>query len=265
MKKILVATDGSEGAAGAVAWAGGFAAALHAKVVLATVIEPHTAESELEAGAGQLPAAWTEPLRDAGVDHEPAVLEGDARAELLRLAGGDIDAVVLGTRGSGGFQGLGLGGTTHYLARRTPCPLIAVPAPGGPLAGGTVIVGADTSKANEPALAWACGLARDLGGRVVALFVHSPLADVQTHPADNWTYRGEADVRAHVAERCPDAEVVLRAGSPVEELARLGAELDAGLLVTGRRGRGGLHGLLLGRVPAQLLHHAGRPVAVIGR
>lgn len=85
-----------------------------------------------------------------------------------------------------------------------------------------------------------------------------------THTADTWRYPGEDEVRAHVARTCgDDAEVVLLAGNPVEELARLGAERDAALIVAGRRGRGGLHGLLLGRVPAQLLHHAGRPVAVV--
>jgi nucleotide-binding universal stress UspA family protein len=154
---------------------------------------------------------------------------------------------------------------SHYLARHVPCPLIAVPAAGGPLAGGTIVAGVDAAPANEAALRWAADVARAVDGRLVALFVHSPMGDVMTHTAANWEYPGEHEVRAHVAAAgaAADVELVLGAGNPVEELIRLGAARDAGLIVVGRRGRGGLHGLLLGRVPAQLLHHAGRPVAVV--
>lgn len=271
MKKILVATDGSVGAQAAVAWAAEFASAMRAKVVVASAWESTEAGSSDSAdgrglAAELLASQWSAPLASRSVDHETVLLEGDARREVLLAAtGSDVDAVVVGTRGSGGFQGLGLGGVSHYLARHVPCPLIAVPAAGGALRGGTIVAGADATPANEAALCWAADVARAVDGRLVAAFVHSAMADVMTHTAANWEYPGEREVRAQVARASAgaDAELVLSAGNPVEELIRLGAERDAGLIVVGRRGRGGLHGLLLGRVPAQLLHHAGRPVAVV--
>lgn len=270
MKKILVATDGSPGAQAAVVWAAELASAVHAKVVLASAWESieagasHAVQGR-QAAADLLASEWCAPLASGGVDFEPVLLDGDPRSELLVAVGNsDVDAVVVGTRGSGGFHGLGLGGVSHHLARHVPCPLVAVPAPGGPLPGGTVVAGADAAAANESALRWAAETARALDGHLAALFVHSAMADVMTHTAANWQYPGEAEVRAHVAGAAGEAaEVVLRGGNPVEELVRLGAERDAALIVVGRRGRGGLHGLLLGRVPAQLLHHAGRPVAIV--
>jgi nucleotide-binding universal stress UspA family protein len=269
MKKILVATDGSEPAQAAVGWSAGFVEAMHAKAVVATVIEP--AESELgsagqrRAIAHRLEQEWTGPLRTRGLDHESVVGEGDPRTGLLEMAStGDIDTVVVGTRGAGGFAGLGVGSVPHYLARHLPCPLIAVPGPGGPLAGGTVVVGVDGSPANANAVRWAVSTAEVLGGELVAVFVHSPLADVMTHTAANWQYPGEEAVRQELAlAGAADPRLERVAGNPVEELNRIAAEEHAWLVVVGRRGRGGVHGLVLGRVPAQVLHHTVGPVVVV--
>ena len=276
MKKILVATDGSAGAQTGVAWAARFIAAIGAKAVVATV-----AESGLESfgpiegsptgpseAADLLEREWAAPFDDAGLDRELRVLEGDVRGAIMSaVTEGDIDAVVIGTRGTGGFHGLSVGSAAHYLARHLPCPLIAVPAAAGPLTGGTIVAGADGSAANEPAIRWAAGLAGPLGAHLVALFAYSPLSDVMTHPAANWHYPWEAKLRAELgrvaAESGTDLEIVTAPGHPVEELLGLAAARDAGLLVVGRRGLGSVHGLLLGRVPAQLLHHATRPVAIV--
>ena len=269
MKKILVATDGSEAAHVAVAWAAELAAATGAKAVAATVIEPpgFLGHRSLDEGGRLLEEEWAAPLAEWRVDHEFAVLEGDPRAELAGFtARGDVDAVVVGTHGAGGFRGLGLGGVAHYLAHHLPCPLIAVPRGGGPLVDGTIVVGADGSSANEEALRWAAHTAAQLGARTVALFVHSPLADVMTHTAESWQYPGEEQVRAAAQRAGAEGaaiEVVLAAGNPVEELVRAGDVHEAGLLVVGRRGWGSLRGLVLGRVSAQLLHHVDRPVAVV--
>ena len=273
MKKILVATDGSDGAQAGVAWAAGLVESLGAKAVVATVIEP-SLESPGQNGdrwsqaTHQLATAWVPPFEARGLDRELLVLEGDVRNALLSaVLDSDIDAVVVGTRGTGGFQGLSVGSAAHYLARHLPCPLVAVPSPGGPLRGGTIVAGADGSAANQPALRWTAELAASLDARAAALFAYSPLADVMTHRAANWQYPWEPKVRTEIAAAGAgtgtELEVVLVAGHPVEELIGLADEREAGLIVVGRRGLGSVHGLLLGRVPAQLLHHANRPVAIV--
>ena len=269
IRKILVATDGSPGAERALKWAAGFAAAAGAKAVVATAILPDAATDDLEHARREgraIADAGAAVFAAADVDHEVALLQGDPRLELATACAGDIDLVVIGTRGRGGFLGMGLGGVAHFLARRTACPLVAVPEPGGVLVGGTIVVGADASAANEPALRWSAATARQLDATLVAVSVHPLQADVISHTAANWQYRGEARVRDHLARVCGAAdrvELVLAAGHPVEELMRVAAERDASMIVVGRRGRGGVHGLLLGRVPAQLLHHSRSPVVVV--
>lgn len=269
--RVLVATDGSKPAQTAVAWAAEFVEAMDATAVLATVIEPFESElgmaEQRRQTAGLLEGEWADPLRRRGLAVEFSTGEGDARTQLVELAGGiDIDTVVMGTRGIGGFADLGLGSVAHYLARHVQCPLIAVPAAGGPVTGGTVVVGVDGSAANGQALQWAVRTARRLDARIVAVHVRSPLSDVMTHTAANWTYPGDDAIQAALAEAGVGAgpiELRSLSGNATEELIRIGAEEHATLLVAGRRGWGGVHGLVLGRVPAQLLHHAFGPVAFI--
>jgi nucleotide-binding universal stress UspA family protein len=49
----------------------------------------------------------------------------------------------------------------------------------------------------------------------------------------------------------------------VPALTGAAEEHNASLVVVGTRGFGGFHGLLLGRVPAQLPHHSGWPTVLI--
>jgi nucleotide-binding universal stress UspA family protein len=59
------------------------------------------------------------------------------------------------------------------------------------------------------------------------------------------------------------AEAHLRRGPPVDESLDLSENLDAGLIVVGRRGLSPLESLMMGRVSEELLHHATRPVLII--
>ena len=271
MKKIIVATDGSAAGQRAMAWAASLAGATGSEVVAVSVLDAReTVDDWFEARENlerALLEEWTDPLGQYGVPHTAVVLEGDPREVLVTLAAAeDADLLAVGTHGRGGFQGLGLGGVAHYLARHLPVPLVAIPHAAGRLRHGALVVGADGSPANEPALRWAADTAKAVDGRAVAVFVHSPLADVMTHPAPNWRYRGEDEVRAAVRRielGGSPVDVLLVAGDPVQSLNDVAEDVDAGMIVVGRRGRGAARGTVLGRVPAQMLHHAVRPVVVV--
>jgi nucleotide-binding universal stress UspA family protein len=59
------------------------------------------------------------------------------------------------------------------------------------------------------------------------------------------------------------AEAHLRRGRPVDEILDLSEELDASLIVVGRRGLSLLESLMLGSVSDGLAHHASRPVLIV--
>jgi nucleotide-binding universal stress UspA family protein len=59
------------------------------------------------------------------------------------------------------------------------------------------------------------------------------------------------------------AEAHLRRGPPVDEILDLSEELDASLIVAGRRGLSPLESLIMGSVSEGLVHHATRPVLIV--
>jgi nucleotide-binding universal stress UspA family protein len=133
------------------------------------------------------------------------------------------------------------------------------PGPGGrparPAAGpapAAVLVGLDRSGTSWDAFWWACGEARRLGGRVVAVFVSSPIDSCMAAMAsasasvavcdyaavDQAAAEQAAGLRAEV-QRHGDADglevgFIHARGAPARELLRLAGEVGAELIVVGR-------------------------------
>lgn len=202
------------------------------------------------------------------VPHRSEIVEGDPSDVIIDTARSrDVSLVVVGARGSGGFEQLGLGGVAHHVAHHLKRPLVVVSDEGGALTGGTIVVGVDGSNESRPALAWAVDAARKTDSLLHAVFAYDPMADSYPHgDASNWQYQNEEAMREEI-HSIYGTDVRLRitrvGNHPVQALSEVADDDDASMIVVGTRGRGGFHGLILGRVPAQLLHHAGRPVALI--
>ena len=64
----------------------------------------------------------------AGLEVERSVVHGAPAPVLLKAAEGAA-ALVVGTRGHGGFMGLLLGSVSHQVSHHAPCPVVIVPAP----------------------------------------------------------------------------------------------------------------------------------------
>ncbi|MGB6059322.1 MAG: universal stress protein [Microthrixaceae bacterium] len=202
------------------------------------------------------------------VPHHSQIQEGDPSDVIIDTARSrDVSLVVIGARGSGGFEHLGLGGVAHHVAHHLQRPLVVVPDEGGPMVGGTIVVGVDGSPESRPALQWAVDAALRTDSLLHAVFAYDPMADSYPHGGvSNWQYQDEEAMREEI-HSVYGSDVRLRitrvGNHPVEALTEIGSDDDASMIVVGTRGHGGFHGLVLGRVPIQLLHHAGRPVVVI--
>ena len=68
---------------------------------------------------------------------------------------------------------------------------------------------------------------------------------------------------ASLEGECHDVESLVLDGSPVDVLLRAARELDASLVVVGRRGAGGRPELLLGSTAHQVVEHSTCPVLVV--
>jgi nucleotide-binding universal stress UspA family protein len=137
IRQVLVGVDGSDNARRAVDWAGGLAKLVGARViaVYAQGLLAHGDDGELvpaqsaRADAPQrLQDEWCASLVAESVEHECIVRDGSAVAVMLETAQErDVDLIVLGSRGLGGYPELLLGSTSTQVAQRSSIPVVIVP------------------------------------------------------------------------------------------------------------------------------------------
>jgi nucleotide-binding universal stress UspA family protein len=138
VQRILVGVDGSDDARHALGWAILLArqfqaevVAVHAIGLLAQVgeegiVPSHSHLAELQTA---FETRWCAPLRDANVPYQPVLRDGAPVPVLLAVASTEnIDLIVVGSRGSGGFPGLTLGSTSHQVTQHAACPVLVVPS-----------------------------------------------------------------------------------------------------------------------------------------
>jgi nucleotide-binding universal stress UspA family protein len=192
------------------------------------------------------------------------LLASGSPADVLCDMSASADMVVLGYRGRGGLAGLLLGSVSAQVAAHARGPVIVVRGHWRPVPGYVprpVVVGADGSRASQPAVAFAFA---EAALRDVPLLAVCALADT---PAILGGARLlEADFEQALAKCEADHPTVVVRRQVVHGAPR-GALLDAAagaqLLVVGARGRCGLRGMMLGSVSTAALHHSPCPVAVV--
>jgi nucleotide-binding universal stress UspA family protein len=140
MKRILIATDGSDGAGPALEQGLSLAAELAAEVVVVYVRQP----PPTFLGTPRFQEAITEEARHArwviadaklfatqhDVQAEYKVVEGDAVEEILALAQSrDVDLIVVGSRGLGAVQSLVLGSVANAILHEADRPVLVAKVP----------------------------------------------------------------------------------------------------------------------------------------
>jgi nucleotide-binding universal stress UspA family protein len=137
---LVVGHDGSDASGRAVTWAAGLAARLgvplHVLRAWSLTNAPRPASmkpgyvpprGDFEEAVRERLAADLADLRlPESCTVELHVAHGQSSSRLLELAKG-AEMLVVGSRGAGGFRGLGFGSTADQVVRHSPCPVIVVP------------------------------------------------------------------------------------------------------------------------------------------
>jgi len=200
------------------------------------------------------------------------VVQG-APASVLLDESAAAQLVVVGSRGRGGFASLLPGSVSAQVATYATSPVIVMrpPAARGTRdipGSGPVVLGIDGSTGSAAAVEFAFDEAAARGTGLIAVYPWGVMPydagdddpRVEQHTADT----ALADALAAWQDKYPEVPVSHRAvHSLVPVHTILDQSADAGLIVVGRRGRGGFAGLSLGSVGDGLVRHAKAPVAVV--
>jgi nucleotide-binding universal stress UspA family protein len=134
--RILLPTDGSEGADRAIEQAVGLAAEVGAELHVLFVVEdlpyaPELMDDQLETQLRRIGEESIDSIRaradEAGVKLEAAIEDGVPHRSILEYADGEgIDLIVMGTHGRSGLDRYLLGSVTERVVRAAEQPVLTV-------------------------------------------------------------------------------------------------------------------------------------------
>ncbi|WP_033309485.1 universal stress protein [Streptomyces iakyrus] len=288
---VLAGIDGSECAAAAAGWAAREAARrgvpvrlLHASPQLPGATVPRPALDRLRLIGVRLTQRTAEDLADR---HPDLQVEGEQAEEppvdALLGAARDAGLLVVGTRGTGGFEGLAVGSVALRMAAAAPCPVVLVPPPRpGAYADGAsatrrtgqIVLGFDAHRPVGEAAGFAFSAAEARAARLRVVQAWGlPAESVSSRTLvvteeDRATWEDQEVLQLSDAlrpwqgkyPRVPAATDLMLL-HPAEAL--LNASRNADLLVVGRRTEPTAAEGRLGPVTHAVLHHARCPVAVV--
>jgi nucleotide-binding universal stress UspA family protein len=136
----------------------------------------------------------------------------------------------------------------------------------------TIVLGVDGSVGSEAAVKWCVEHAPLLDARVLAMHVIRPVVFIVPPTIFSKPDYDVQAPRAKAAEsieswcaplRVVEHETRIADGVVADMIMKVAADVEADLVVVGRRGHGGFSELLLGSVPHALSHHCGVPVVIV--
>lgn len=287
---VLVGVDGSEHSATAADWAAREAGSrgvplrlLHASPSLPGTVVPRPALDHLRHTGARMLERMVADLADRHPDVEVRGEQADeAAVPALLAAARAAGLLVVGTRGTGGFDGLAVGSVALRMAAAAPCPAVLVPQSSGALGEGMraegdaarVVVGFDAHRPVGEVADFAFRAAEARGARLRVVQAWAFPAEAVSARTLVVTEEDRATWEDQEVLRLSDAlrdwretypRVTVRADVMLLQPAGalLNASRDAALLVVGRRTDPRAAEGRLGPVAHAVLHHARCPVAVV--
>ncbi len=182
------------------------------------------------------------------------VEEGDPREAIFHVAhAAGSGLIVMGTHGRAGLRRLTLGSVAEEVLHRSNVPILTIHPADRVESISKIVCAVNDSDVSRRALAYAARLAGCLAARLTVV-----------HVLEESDRRGIPDLCSWVAEQdrsgC-EIEEVTRHGDAAEQITRLAAEQDAGLLAIGLEHRLFRDKTVIGATASQLVRHA--PCAVL--
>ena len=224
------------------------------------------------------------PARQARIDHEVEVSEGDPWRKILASAEEmPADLVVMGTHGRSGLERLFLGSVAEKLIRRLPCPVLTVSHEEGrtwatPGLVSRILCATDFSETSAEALSFALALAAMNQAEITLLHVVESVPDFgdAMFPSLPTVTSLREDQELTAGRRLQQAlgdaegkaarvEVRVAAGGAYKEILRLAVEDRADLIVIGAQGHGPIEHLLSGSNAQHVIRRATCPVLTVRR
>jgi nucleotide-binding universal stress UspA family protein len=224
----------------------------------------------------------------------------DKEAEIIREAGGHVaqtharagrpDAeiahlaeeigaglVVVGSRGRGPLRRALMGSVSDSVVHHAHCPVLVVRDGEGDYLPGRILLALDGSEQADAAARAAVEISNATGSELHVVFALP--TDPQLpypHPLMGERWDSIIEQAKHEARKFVDSkseqieaeggkvkDAHLAFGKADQEIVKLGEELEAGLIVVGSRGLGGLTRALMGSISDSVARHARGPVLVV--
>ena len=229
----------------------------------------------LKEGASQIVKQGVDLAKEIGAPDVHGLVEAGDPAGILIDMSREVDLIVVGSRGGGGFADRLLGTVSSALPAHAHCPVVIVPRHTSGKAFTPVeriVVGSDGSEGATSALKRAVDEAELWDARLTAVAA-VPMATGTTMmawlPANIDRDKLLKDVKEGLDSAVDAAldgrqrKVARHAldGSPSSLLIEFSTAVD--LVVVGTRGRGGFAGILLGSTSQTVIAHSTCPVMVV--
>lgn len=298
LRQILVPVDFSEPSKAALLYALRFAKRFGAKLTVIHVAQPiphhhplsMTPESMLHNAEACLAGFCAGMGCGPGAIETRVIRQGNAFHEICDAAHAyKCDLVIIGTYGRGGLRHMLLGSTAERVVRQSCCPVLVVHQQADeaestgtsgadasialpPLQFRKLLVPMDFSDCAKKALRCAGALAGKFGAQITLLHTvqlapvigEAPLMDIESIECQ---MRENAQRDLEVLRKTVDvnvpSEILVRAGSPPEEIIKVARERDIDLIVISTYGHAGVAHVLLGSTAEKVVRHASCPVLVL--
>jgi len=258
---VLCPVDFSDSSRGALRYAAAIAAHFGARLTLLVVNDPLLQEADEYTGYKHLNEDTVKDLEQftaqalpahaqAPLDRHLRVTTGKPAQEILRISREEhCDMIVMSSHGLTGFRKMFFGSTTERVLRETTVPVLVTPGTdGGPervedvrRAVRRVLVPVDLTAATRHQLDVARGVSEALDVPMLLLHVVEPVRATLSAAARlpkveaERRYRAEQDVQ-RTLDTIPariKPETLISYGETAEEIAKVAADRDAGIIVMG--------------------------------